>query len=111
MGDFLRRVRSELARMFGFARQDALAEGFDEEARYHIEQQIDRNIAAGMSPEAARRAAHVAFGGRERFGEAARDEVRSLPLEELQRDVRFSLRALRRAPAFAFTAVLTLALG
>src|SRR5688572_23543432 len=111
MGDFLRLVRSELARVFGFVRRDAMTKRFDEESRYHLEMQIDRNVAAGMAPEEARRAAHVAFGGRERFGEAARDEVRSLPLEELQRDVRFSLRALRRAPAFAVAAILTLALG
>jgi hypothetical protein len=48
--------------------------------------QTERNIAGGMSRDEARRAALVAFGGRERFGEAARDEVRSLPLEELHRD-------------------------
>jgi hypothetical protein len=73
--------------------------------------QTERNIAGGMSRDEARRAALVAFGGRERFGEAARDEVRSLPLEELHRDVRLSLRALRGAPAFAVAAILTLALG
>jgi predicted permease len=111
MSDFLRRVRSELARFFGFARRDAMGDRFDEEARYHVDMQVSRNLAAGMTPGEARRAALVAFGGRDRFGEAARDEVRSLPLDELQRDVRFSLRTLRRAPAFAFAAILTLALG
>jgi len=29
----------------------------DDEIRYHVERQIDENIAAGMSPEAARAAA------------------------------------------------------
>jgi hypothetical protein len=111
VSDFVRRVRSELARIFGFARRDAMADRFDEEAQHHVEMQVTRNVEAGMAPAEARRAALAAFGGRERFGEAARDEVRSLALEELQRGVRFSVRGLRRASAFAFAAMLTLALG
>src|SRR5918996_888494 len=111
MRDFRGRMRSGLARLFGFARRDALSDRFEEEARYHVDMQMERNLAAGMTAVEARRAALVAFGGRDRFGEATRDEVRSVVLEELLRDVRFSLRALRRAPAFAVAAVLTLALG
>jgi predicted permease len=111
MGGLRRRARSALARFLGFGWRDEMADRFDEEARYHIDMQIERNVAAGMSREEARRAALVAFGGRDRFGEAARDEVRSVALEEVQRDVRFSLRALRRAPAFTVAAILTLALG
>jgi hypothetical protein len=35
----------------------------DEEVRFHLEQQIEQNIQAGMSPEEARRQAAVVFGG------------------------------------------------
>jgi len=35
----------------------------DDEVRYHIDRQTEHNIAHGMSPHAARRAALVAFGG------------------------------------------------
>jgi putative ABC transport system permease protein len=63
-------------------------------------------------PEAeARRAALVEFGGREQWREAARDEVRSRPLEELMRDTRYALRSLRRAPTFTAAAIATLALS
>jgi predicted permease len=109
--EFIRRVRSAWSRLFGFRRRDALSERFAEETRYHIDMQTERNRAAGMSAEDARRAALVAFGGQTRYEEAARDEVRSLTLEEIQRDVRFSLRVLRRTPGFAVAAILTLALG
>ena len=109
--EFIRRMRSAWSRLFGFRRRDVMTARFDEETRYHIEMQAERNRAAGMSAEEARRAALVAFGAQTRFEEAARDEVRSRTLEELQRDVRFSLRVLRRTPGFAGAAILTLALG
>ena len=66
--------------MFEFARRMAtwfrrshVERGLDEEIRFHIEQQTAKNIRAGMSPEAARRAALVRFGGVEQVKEAARD--------------------------------------
>src|SRR5262249_14603111 len=107
----MRRVRSGLAWLFGFRKRAAMEDRYAEEASYHIEREAERNRASGMSAEEARRAALVSFGGRERFGELARDEVRVRALDELQRDIKFSLRSLRRAPAFATASILTLALG
>ena len=73
--------------------------------------ETEKNVRFGMPPERARRTALLRFGGRERWKEAARDEYRSRPLEDLAMDARYAFRTLRNAPAFTVTAVLTLAVG
>jgi predicted permease len=84
---------------------------FDDEARFHIEMLTRRHVERGVPAAEARRRALVDFGGLDRFSEAARDEYRSRPLEELWRDVGRAGRNLVRSPSFALAAVLTLALG
>ena len=86
-------------------------ERLDEEVRFHIEMQTERNIAMGMTPEDARRAANVEFGGRERWKSEARDQYPSRPFEGLRKDLAFALRSMFQHRGFAATAMLTLALG
>ncbi|MEX2272173.1 MAG: ABC transporter permease [Vicinamibacterales bacterium] len=83
----------------------------DEELQFHLEQQIAKNLRAGMTPEDARRAALLKFGGVEQAREAARDERRGAWLADFTRDLRIALRTLARVPGFAVTAILTIALG
>jgi predicted permease len=83
----------------------------DEELAFHLEREIEANVAAGMSRDEARRRAAIAFGSRERAREACREERPSFFLESLGRDVRYGLRGLWRNPGFATVAVLTLALA
>jgi putative ABC transport system permease protein len=83
----------------------------NDEMRFHLEMATEQNLRAGMPADDARRAALLAFGGRDRWNEAARDEYRSRYLEELVRDVRYALRNLRRTPAFTAAVIATLALS
>ena len=95
-----------------FDRPAALARaGLDEEIRFHIDQQTEKNLRAGMTPDAARRQALIKFGGLEGVRESTRDEIRPALLEDSVRDIRIGIRGLRRAPGFTAAALVTLALG
>lgn len=83
----------------------------DREMAFHVDMETDALVRAGVPADEARRRAHVAFGGRQRFREETRDQVRSRPLEDLVQDLRHAWRAFGRAPAFTTTVLLSLALG
>ena len=92
-------------------RRQALEDRLDDEIRFHVEQQIEKNRRAGMAPDEARRQALIRFGGVEQVRERTRDEFRAARLEQLARDVRYGARSLRRYPGFTAMAVLSLAIG
>jgi predicted permease len=82
-----------------------------DELRFHIEQQTAANVAAGMSPDNARRQAVLQFGAVEGVKESCREERRGFWFETLIADVHHALRVMRKNPGFATIAILTLALG
>ena len=92
-------------------RRRELEDRLEDEIRFHVEQQTEKNRRAGMTPDEARRQALIRFGGVEQVRERTRDEFRAAPIENLARDVRYGLRSLRRHPGFSAMAVLSLAIG
>jgi putative ABC transport system permease protein len=98
-------------RVRSFFHRDAVEGELDEEIRDHIQRDIEKRMAEGMTPAEARLAAMRAFGGVELVKDQSRDAWGIRLIEDLVRDVRYNLRALRKTPAFACIAVLTLAFG
>lgn len=86
-------------------------EALDRELRFHLEEQIRDNFAAGMNPEQARREALLEFGGIERVKDECREVSRAGWLDALRQDVKLGLRSLGRSPGFTVTALATIALG
>lgn len=83
----------------------------DEELRYHLDRQVEENLAAGMSPREARDAALREFDGLDQRKEECRDMRGWNFFENMLQDLRFSLRQLAKNPGFTATAILMLSLG
>jgi putative ABC transport system permease protein len=104
MRGFFLRVRELISRK-------RIASEQDEEFRFHLEMETERNARLGMSNDDARRAAVLAFGARERFRDETHDARGFIGLENFVREVRHAVRRLSRAPTFAPGAILTLGIG
>src|SRR6266851_8964429 len=100
-----------LSRLRALVTPRQLDADFDEEVAAHVAMLTEDNIRRGMAPDEARRAARVRFGGAMQIKEQQRDD-RGLPfIDTTVQDIRYAIRSLRRNPAFAGVAILTLAVG
>ena len=107
----MRQLRAWILRFKGLFLKDDRERDFADELESHLQMHIDDNIRAGMSPQEARRVAVMKLGGVDQAKEAYRDRATIPFLESVVQDLRFTLRQLRKNPAFTATATAMVALG
>src|SRR5262245_47732442 len=105
------KFRSLASRFSALFRRRELGQRIDEEIQFHLQMETEENIRRGMDLPDAQAAARSKVGNITYVTEEVYRMNTLSFLEEIARNVRFSLRMLRRNPAFSLAAVLTLAIG
>ena len=100
-----------LFRLRALVRRDAVERDLDDELRFHLDNQIDKHVAGGVSRHEAERLARAALGGVDAVKAACRDERRVPWVDDVLRDLRYGCRGLRRTPVFAVAAGAILSVG
>jgi predicted permease len=95
-------------RFFMRVRNDA---DLQQQIEFHLQEQIEENLACGMSAEEARRQAYLRLGNQRRIRETVWGANRFTWMEATWRDFLFAIRTLWRSPGFAITAIVVMALG
>ena len=87
-------------RLRSLARRGRVERELDKELQFHLEQQKEENLALGMPPAEARRAALRRLGGMAQIQEECRDMRRTNYIENLWHDLHYAMRMLAKSPGF-----------
>ena len=102
---------SRLSRFFFSLRGNQLQRDVHDEVEFHIDMKVRELVAAGMPEAQARTKARRQFGNAAAIEDRTREVDHVPSLDALGRDLRFSLRSLRKSPTYTAVAVATIALG
>jgi len=104
-------MRHLLLRLLNLFRRDDATHELDREITAHLALLEEEHHRRGLTPDQARLAARRAMGSVALAKDLHRDARSFVRLEDLGRDFRHAVRALRRAPGFTLIAVFALGLG
>jgi len=104
-------VRRFLARFSNLALRGSAEREMNREIESHLALLQEEFESRGMTPQEAYRAAKRAYGGVAQSKELHREARTFICIEQFVKDIRFSIRQLRRSPGFTLTAIGVLALG
>src|SRR5260370_15807918 len=107
----MRLVLIAIHRVQSLLRRSRVDADLQEELDLHIEQLTKQYRAEGMSKSEARTAARREFGPVALTQEQCRDTRRVNLLDDLAKDLVYTVRMLRKSPGLTWTAMLSLALG
>jgi predicted permease len=100
-----------IARLRALFQRSVTDAELDEELRYHLDRETERNVARGLSEREARDAARQSLGNLTVHSEQAREAFGWTWLERLGQDATYGWRSLWRSRTFTIVAVMSLALG